>query len=495
MLGMPSRPISPPRSALATIAVLLLSAFGGHGLVQAQSLRSEASADAKSAAVSQVLRCDLPVALGTPGGRDLPTQSVPTHISVMPARYWDLVNTVAVYENTRVPLITVTNHIVGPAGGLDDIGSYYLIPELSIVTGWSAQGSIDFFYGICVGTGFIVGLCGLLSLFTTFRMRVIAALAILLLAAISFRVGDVYVFFFLTGAVGVPGILILVKRRTVDLRAASFLLTLGILIGTANAVRSHSGDAALIFAAALTLFALPARRMRRLLLFACVLVGILLPRVFFARMISCRDAFLAYRCPEYRNLTAQHPFWHSVYSGFGYLQNDFGIAWDDRKSFDKVQSIMPGTVYGSPQYEGILKHEVLTLLRRHPQFVFMTLASKFGVLLVVFLLFGNVGLLAAAFHPKPWLLDVAFWSAIMFNSLFGLLVYPLPQYMLGLASFATLYGVVSLSYALEPTKRDTRGIRFVRFPPKTRSQLSNESVHGSRETTFHVQNSFFDLLW
>jgi hypothetical protein len=56
---------------------------------------------------------------------------------------------------------------------------------------------------------------------------------------------------------------------------------------------------------------------------------------------------------------------------------------------------------------------------------------------------------AAALYPKSWPIEVAFWGAIAFNSLFGLLVIPQPQYLLGFKAFATLYGVVSVDHALK----------------------------------------------
>ena len=64
------------------------------------------------------------------------------------------------------------------------------------------------------------------------------------------------------------------------------------------------------------------------------------------------------------------------------------------------------------------------------------------------LIFANVGLILAYIYPKERLLDFAFAGAMGFNALFGILVLPLAQYLLGLISFSTIYGMISIDFAL-----------------------------------------------
>jgi hypothetical protein len=199
----------------------------------------------------------------------------------------------------------------------------------------------------------------------------------------------------------------------------------------------------------LIFFQLSARTTRKLILFLCLFGGMIVPKLFFAREVARRDAFLSTRCPGYGTLSAQHPMWHVAFLGFGYLQNDYGISWNDEVAYQKVQSIAPGTTYGSVRYEQILRHEVLQLLWQHPWFVFLTVTSKLGVVLALVALGVNVGVLAAISTPKPWAVELSFWTSILFSGLFALLAIPALPYVLGLVSFAVLYGIVSVGFNLE----------------------------------------------
>jgi hypothetical protein len=113
-----------------------------------------------------------------------------------------------------------------------------------------------------------------------------------------------------------------------------------------------------------------------------------------------------------------------------------------------VQSLAPGTLYGSDAYEKILRQQVLFLVRRYPKLVFYTLAAKLGVISSLFLLSANVGLIAARLGRRPTGLEAAFWVGIVFNSFFGVWVLPVAAYLVGFISFAMLYGIVSLDFAL-----------------------------------------------
>jgi len=141
-------------------------------------------------------------------------------------------------------------------------------------------------------------------------------------------------------------------------------------------------------------------------------------------------------------------------------------GYDDRITYDKVQSIAPGTVYGSAEYERILRREVYLILRRYPRLVLYTVAAKLGVILAVFLLSANVGLIGTRIAPKPLGLEIAFWLGIAFNGLFGILVVPLVAYLLGLIAFATLYGVVSLDFAFEKKFREGARQSPLGAPPR-----------------------------
>lgn len=382
--------------------------------------------------------------------RVLPSGRPPSWIHLMATRYWDLQYTLAGMQTIRVPLIEVEGKAFGPSAAVDDVGGYYFIPLISRSLGLSLPHSVDVFFAGVVGLGLLVGVLGFLQLFRRWPARWIACAGMAILAWAAFRVGDVYSFFFATTAFAVPWVLGLTRRPDSALRLGSFCLMLGLLSGVANTVRSYSGTAALLFACGIVLFQWTANKRHKALVLLCLGVGLLVPKLVIARKVAERDAFLQAQCPGYSPRNARHVIWHSVYIGLGYLQNDYGIRWNDSVAYEKVQSIAPGTSFGSPEYERILRTQVLSIVRQSPWFVFLTLASKVGVVLLVSVIAANVGLTAAVVHHKPWPIEVCFAIAVIFNSLFAILVFPTPQYMLGLASFAALYGITSLGFFFEP---------------------------------------------
>lgn len=419
-------------------------------LVVASVLVVPAQAGSSSgAAGGPTFACNLNQIVGTPGSRRVPSGRSPTYVNVMPTRYWDLENAAAGFQTTGVPLVALDGNAVGPAGGPDDLGSYYLIPRLSSLLQLSIRRTVDVFYLGVLSLAFLAGSWGSVMLFKCWSARAVALVGLSLLVILAYRIGDVYTFYFMSAVVAVPWTLVLARRTKQDFWLPAFLVIVGALISTADWVRSYSGTAALLFVCVVLVSYLAASRPYKVLLLVCLGLGLLLPQVFYGRSLARRDAFLAAYCPGYKTLGVRHPFWHSMYIGLGYLQNDYGIRWDDRVAYEKVRSIAPGIVFGSPEYEHILKQEVLGFVREHPQFVLLTLVSKAGVILLVVLFSANFGLIAAAKLPKPWPIEVAFWAAMVFDSMFGLLIYPLPQYLLGLISFSALYGIVSLGVAIE----------------------------------------------
>jgi hypothetical protein len=117
----------------------------------------------------------------------------------------------------------------------------------------------------------------------------------------------------------------------------------------------------------------------------------------------------------------------------------------------------------SPEYDRILAREVLELAKRHPALLLINLAAKLGIVQVLVLLVGNFGFLAALIYRKPLSLEVAFWIAIGFGVLPGLMVVPSLKYVLGGVAVLVLYALLSIDSALQlGAVRDFRRIVAMR---------------------------------
>ena len=203
---------------------------------------------------------------------------------------------------------------------------------------------------------------------------------------------------------------------------------------------------------------------KKLLLAAVLVVGGASVQMFCRELYVQRSAFLAQREVAYEP-EQTHVFWHSVYIGLGYISNSEIPAYRDEVAIAKVRILRPDAAYSSVEYEQVLKKETLELARRRPFLVLENLLVKFAVILFYCICASNVGLYAATLSRKPIWFELAFWGAIGFSGLFGLLVVPNPKYILGLIAFATLYGLYCIEYASEKLQsgKHLRWIRRIVF--------------------------------
>jgi hypothetical protein len=191
----------------------------------------------------------------------------------------------------------------------------------------------------------------------------------------------------------------------------------------------------------------------KVILILLLVMSVSAPIFYFDKIMKQRDIYLRKNGSAYEPFTRGHAFWHSVYIGFGFLSNEYGIKYKDEIGIEKVRSISPKTRYLSQDYEMIIRGEVFNLIKNHPLFVTQTIFAKLGVIIFYFLIFCNAGLIAVVLHRKTWQLEIAFISALMFNALFGILVIPDYRYLMGFIGFTTLYGIVSIDDAIEHRTR------------------------------------------
>ncbi len=385
------------------------------------------------------------------------TLSVPTAIPLMPARYAELQAAFDSYAQGLPPLVAATQTDSGTVyralGTTDDAGLYYMLPKLAhlfhlaLPEAWAV-----WFFAILI-LSFGVGIYGTMHLLKTVPAKILYFIELSFLGALIIKRGDIYQIAPCLALAAVPLLLqnLCSEREDRALwRDAAALGTAGFIFGLAHLVRSHSATGLMLFVIILLLFGTAIRAWhKRLLLVATVLIGFMLPLLYMNRVADMRDAFLKAHQPNYHQVLRQHPFWHTVYIGFGYLSNDYGLAYKDIVATKKAHELAPDAPYCSPEYETALKTAVIDLLRQDPVFVVGTLLAKFGAVLVYFLFAANFGLLAAIRYPKPWAVEVAFAAGLAFNALFGLLAVPRLSYLEGFIAFAMLYGVMSLDVALQ----------------------------------------------
>jgi len=373
-------------------------------------------------------------------------------MKLMTCRYLHLVRTLAGYQKTGIPLLGHDGSTIQPFSAADDMGIYVLIPKLASWFCLEIPQAINlFFYGSAL-LAWLMSVSGFWFYYKSLLQRVIALIGVSLLMLFSLKVGDTYLFYVAPTVALAPWALYLFKRQW-SYSSLLFYLLAGTLISLTHYIRSYASIGILFFATWLLITNNYAWK-KKMLSFGILAIGLSLPGVYFNHLYQQYSDFLKKeQITNPADGIKNHLLWHSIYAGFGFLsfKNPDNIRWGDPYALQKAQSIKPGVQYNTLEYEEILKKEIIKLIKHYPAFVIMTIFAKIGILLLYLFVFANFGLIAAFFYPKLWEIESAFWGALVFNSIFSLLVIPTTEYSLGFIAFATLYGIVSINYYLYKT--------------------------------------------
>jgi len=372
-------------------------------------------------------------------------------VHVMPTRLLELKQAIAGYAKTGIELISFDGNNFFPTGLSDDIGLYYIIPKLVCLFDVSPELAIAlFFYGIVIASC-LVGSIGFLFFCKTWLARVFSVFSLTMFSYVSCRgMTDVYLVQSSVAIAIIPWTLYFLHKKKVMISSLVFLFLSGIVIGYAHYIRSFSSFAVFLFIILSSMFLVVDTLKKKLLLFCVLCFGLVVPFVHINNVIAKRKSFLGAPLDTFEQ---KHVFWHTVYAGFGLLQNDLGIECNDNVIIKKIEQVEPEAVYPSKLYEAAAKKEVIRLFKEQPQFVMRTLFAKLGIIFYYFLLFANIGLFAAFFVPKPLMIDLIFFISLLFSSLFGFIAIPGRYYLLGFLAFAVLYAIISVEYFLRKYKK------------------------------------------
>jgi uncharacterized protein (UPF0548 family) len=373
---------------------------------------------------------------------------IKTRIGMLGDRYHEVNEALLGWNETGVPLI---GRFEGgweavPCG--DDTGLFYIVPLLARQIGWDADRSLDvFLLGIIVASA-ATGLVGLWLSAIKVWQRTLAAVPIVGGAYLAYKMGDVYVVQGSVVLMLIPWLVYAVKTGVRDRMRFLIVAMSGVMLGFAQWIRTQSGSPVLVFFVVLVCFS-SLRRATRVLLAATLFCFMSLPLLYAEFPLHERDSFLALHEAGYKVALNHHLFWHAAYLGLGYLTNPYVPAVRDSVAVEYVEAIDPAAIYGGEEYELLLKSRVKEIIRRDPRFVFYTVAAKCGVLASMLVLCINIGLAAARARPKPLGTELAFWLAITFAAVPGIVAIPVPPYVLGMVTLALIYWYYSLSFYIE----------------------------------------------
>lgn len=323
----------------------------------------------------------------------------------------------------------------------DDLGIYYIIPKLALVFNIKLEWAITLFFSTLFIAPLFIGLTGFLLLYDRWYQRILTMAFFLPITFIVQFACDTYRVQAITPLITIPWVLWTQKKNR-SLYIALFLyFLLGVLIGLANIIRAHAGTAMIIFIFLLLLPSLLSRKFKTIYLIT-LFFGMSIPLTCFSYLTIPLKNVLKTQQDEYAAVLG-HALWEQIYIGLGFLNNNFGISYDDSSGNKKIREINPAAKHHSIASEKILKAETLYLIKSNPSFIFRTITAKIGILLFIFLIICNICLYVAYKYLSMWL-NIAFVASISFNALPGILVMPHYTYILGFMMIAVIYSLVSL---------------------------------------------------
>lgn len=394
------------------------------------------------------------------------SQVAPTPFTkLMPFRFQELSEAVAGLERTGMSLVSVRgDSLIPTAGYTDDVGMYYLASKLAALFHLSAATAWDLFFFLIIIPSFVIGFIGMMNVLETRGAKLFYGAMVSMLFVTVYLSGDIYA---LSPSLVVLVIPYLIRFSKSDSKPSAahwaMWFLFGIAIMLAHLIRAHSATAIVLVFLVLFFFEKRWTMREKLLSLAVIAVGMLAVVMFFKTRYAERDAYLAKLQPGYVAPPQAHPFWHIVYIGFGFLDNDYGIRYQDEIAFKKAKEVSPTVFLLGAEYERILRDETISIVKKDPLFVMRTVSAKAGVIGFYLLLFMNIGLFCAMRYGLNWRLEIALLSGMAFNALPGLLAVPYIPYLTGSFAFAVIYGAMQFDQALKKgfLKKSSDGTRSI----------------------------------
>jgi len=369
--------------------------------------------------------------------------------NIMWSRYDQLIEAMDGYRISGVPLVGYLDSKFTTIHNAEDLGIFYFIPQFASIFNLTLDQSIIYFFYSIVIISFILGIIGFFLYFKSFLARFISLVVLLIISAATIRIGGLYSLSSSIVMAVIPCFLYLLKRNKIDKYFYFFIILASFFISWAGFIRLNTGFGILLFIVISLFFNFNFKMKQKIFIILILLTGYLIPQLYIKNLHNNRDAFLSQHIENYEKPLGHHILWHSIFMGFSFLDNKYGIEYVDTVAHNFAKKVNPNVKYISLEHDDILRKLVFKLLRKDPLFVFSTIFAKAGVIIMYLLVGANIGLILSIFYRKELPLELAFWCSLIFCTLNGLLVLPRPHYLLEFIAFSTLYGLFSINYALE----------------------------------------------
>lgn len=167
--------------------------------------------------------------------------------------------------------------------------------------------------------------------------------------------------------------LLYLYRRETDSKKKIFLISgIAMVISCSNVLRNANGLPALIIA----LLILLEEIIRKKVTWKSILISIVVLLCTFNLLSTAIPCYVAEKWGVPGKEGYNSSPWHSILIGMGYIENEYGLFYDDNCGRELIGRLYPDVEYASTEYEECCKKVVLQILAEDPMFVIKGLFAK-----------------------------------------------------------------------------------------------------------------------
>jgi hypothetical protein len=391
-----------------------------------------------------------------------------------PGRYDVLRYVIAGLQQSGFLLVEYDGHTFSPiftprpVGSVDDIGLFIIVPKIAQFFHVTLEQAITLFFYSCAAATLIIGIMSVLFLYwRTWRQILIGLLSIIGAFLFAWSITrDVQLMYSFSIIAFLPFFAFCLERGIQSSWLNAVFFVTGFIFTCINYIRMNAtlGITIWLFT---SLFLISRKKIsisKKLMLSIIFFMGSSIPSMYVRRTQFLSDEFLKKEIPNYQPTAHVHPFWHTIYAGFGFSNflNSKDLSVDDRIGLEEASKRHASSIdFSNPYYDHYLKEAVFTLCKEELLFVLSTIALKAGILLYYILRYANVALLALYldFSIKQYLAIIA---GLGIYALIPLLYIPCGAYGLGFITFIQISSMLIINDFIS-NKQNSKKLRRILF--------------------------------
>lgn len=168
-------------------------------------------------------------------------------------------------------------------------------------------------------------------------------------------------------------ILFLLTKEKEEKNVMIYSLALSVIMMFSNVMRGHSGAPVLF----LTVIILLAKWKKKILSVYIFCISITVMLVTYNFLSSYIPNIVASQWGVEGTIPYNSSPWHSILIGMGYIENDYGLYYDDDCARDLVAENFPNIKYNSDEYYLCCKEIAVSIIKKEPGFIILGLTTKF----------------------------------------------------------------------------------------------------------------------